>query len=129
MPEEERRDLEDRLVEYAARMIRFAEELPQTGAAIQASSQLPRSGTSPLAQYRKAESARSRGGSFAHNLKNALRELRESLRWLRLTQRMPEMEDQELLPPLIRETNDLIRVFTANIKTAKSAIRRPKKDA
>ena len=119
MANKERYDLEERLLEYAARIVRFAEALPQTDAARHVCCQLLRSGTSPMAQHGEAQAAESRK-DFVHKIKIGLKELRETLRWLRLTQRVPLIEKQELLEPLIQETDELIRIFATSIKTAKS---------
>jgi four helix bundle protein len=124
---DERQDLEEQLKQYAAKIVALAEELPQSGVAIQISSQLLRSGTSPMAQYGRAQAAKSGGRAFVHNLKIGLKELRESLRWLRLAQTTPSIERQDLVAPLVSETNELIRIFTASIKAAKSKLRAKKK--
>ena len=108
-------DLEDRLLDYAAAIIRLAEELPKTRAGNHLASQLLRSGTSPLPNHGEAESAES-PADFIHKLKVCLKELRETKRWLRLVMRVP------LLPtsaanPLLAETIELIRIFVASIRT------------
>jgi len=126
--DKERYDLEERLLEYAARIVRFAEALPRTAAARHVSGQLLRSGTSPMAQHGEAQTAESRR-DFVHKMKIGLKELRETLRWLRLTQRVPLIEKQELLEPLIHETDELIRIFATSIKTAKSNMQDTKQDA
>jgi four helix bundle protein len=82
------------------------------------SGQLLRSGTSPLAQHGEAQAAESRK-DFVHKMKIGLKELRETHRWLRLTQRVPLIEKQELLDPLVDETDEpLVRIFATSIKTA-----------
>jgi four helix bundle protein len=50
----ERRDLDERLLEYAARIIRLVESLPQTIAGKRIGDQLLRSGTSPGANQLRA---------------------------------------------------------------------------
>jgi four helix bundle protein len=109
-------DLEERLLEYAARIIRLVEWLPDTRAGNHVAGQLLRSGTSPLPNHGEAQAAES-VRDFVHKLRICLKELRESWRWLRLIQRVP------LVPPkrvgaLIGETDELIRIFVASIKTA-----------
>jgi hypothetical protein len=56
---EERRawDLEERLLEYSARIVRLVESLPKTRAGNHLGGQLLRSGTSPLLNHAEAESA------------------------------------------------------------------------
>jgi hypothetical protein len=69
-------DLEDRLLDYAAAMIRLVEELPKTRAGNHLASQLLRSGTCPLLNHGEAESVES-PADFIHKLKVSLKELRE----------------------------------------------------
>jgi hypothetical protein len=79
-PSVERRtfDLEERLLNYAAEIIRFTEKLPNTRAGNHIAAQLLRSGTSPLSNHGEAESAESHD-DFVHKLKVCLKELRGSL--------------------------------------------------
>jgi len=57
---------------------------------------------------------------FIHKMKLALKELKETFRWLRLAHRVPLIEKPPLLLPLIQETDELIRIFTKSIETAES---------
>lgn len=75
-------DLEERLLEYAAVIIRLIEKLPKTQAGNHVAGQLLRSATSPLLNNGEAESAES-PADFVHKLKVCLKELRETSRWLR----------------------------------------------
>ena len=117
MSENEQYDLEERLLDYAARIVRFSETLPTTPAGRHISGQVLRSGTSPMAQHGEAQAAESRK-DFVHKMKVSLKELRETHRWLRLVQRVPLIGTCELLEPLIGETDELTRIFAASIKTA-----------
>ncbi|MBP85930.1 MAG: four helix bundle protein [Planctomycetaceae bacterium] len=112
-------DLEERLLEFAARIIRFAEALPNTAAGRHVAGQVLRSGSSPMAQHGEAQAAESRR-DFIHKMKIALKELRETDRWLKLIHRVPLLKKTELLEPLIQETDELIRVFVTSIKTAEA---------
>ena len=49
-------DLQDRLVDYAVRIISLSEALPETKAGRHVSSQILRSGTSPAPNYGEVES-------------------------------------------------------------------------
>ena len=80
-------DLEERLLDYSVRIIRLVEALPATRAGNHVAGQLFRSGTSPLPNHAEAPAAESRA-DFVHKLKVCLKELRESLRWLRLVARL-----------------------------------------
>jgi four helix bundle protein len=111
-----RYDLEERLLEYAARIIRLVEQLPNTRAGNHVAGQLLRAGTSPLPNHDEAQAAESRK-DFVHKLKICHKELRESRRWLRLIQRVPLLKPA-LVEPLLQETEELIRIFHTSIRTA-----------
>jgi len=110
-------DLEERLLDYATRIIRLAESLPKTRAGNHVAGQLLRSGTSPLSNHAEAQAAESRP-DFVHKMRICLKELRESRRWLLLCQRVPLVRRPSNLDPLIGETEELISIFVASIRTA-----------
>jgi four helix bundle protein len=72
-------DLEERLLEYAASIIRLVEKLAPTRAGNHVAGQLLRSGTSPLPNHGEAQAAES-ADDFVHKLKICLKELKESFR-------------------------------------------------
>ena len=109
-------DLEERLLEYSARIIRLVERLPNTRAGNHVAGQLLRSGTSPLPNHGEAQAAES-ANDFVHKLKICLKELRESYRWLLLIQRVPLLRPR-LVDPLVQETDELIRILVRSIQTA-----------
>ena len=74
-------DLEERLIDFAVRIIRIAESLPKTRAGNHITGQLIRCGTSPAPNYGEAQSAGSRS-DFIHKMKVCLKELRETRIWL-----------------------------------------------
>lgn len=117
MPDGSKFDLEERLLEYAARIIRVVENLPNTKAGNHIAGQLLRSGTSPLPNHGEAQAAES-AADFIHKLKISLKELRESYRWLRLIRRVPLVEPAAKIDALLHETEELIRIFVASIRTA-----------
>src|SRR5712691_6792938 len=94
-------DLEERLLEYAARIIRLVEKLPETRAGNHVAGQLLRSGTSALPNHGEAQAAESRR-DFIHKMKICHKELRESRRWLRLIQRVPLLKPR-LVQSLVEE--------------------------
>lgn len=112
-------DLEERLLEYAARIVRLVEKLPNTRAGNHIANQLLRSGTSPLPNHGEAEGAESRG-DFIHKLAICHKEIRESRRWLLLIQRVPLLDDSVFLKETTRETEELLRIFVASIRTARA---------
>jgi len=48
----------------------------------------------------------------------AVKELRETRRWLKLVHRVPLVESSEQLDALLAESDELIRIFVASIRTA-----------
>ena len=117
MSKEVKFDLEERLIDFAARCIKVAESLPNTRAGQHLSDQLTRSGTSPALNYGEAQGAESRK-DFVHKMKVCLKELRETLICLKIIIRA-ELLAEEKLNPLINEANELISIFVISIKTAK----------
>ena len=69
-------ELEDRLIDFAVRIINVVEALPSSKAGNHVAGQLIRSGTAPAPNYGEAQSAESRK-DFIHKMKIALKELRE----------------------------------------------------
>jgi four helix bundle protein len=110
-------DLEARLLDYAVTVVRLVEKMPKTRAANHIGGQLLRSGTSPLLNHGEAQAAES-PNDFVHKLKVCLKELRESQRSLRLIEKVPLHEDQDAVASVLRETDELIRIFVASIRTA-----------
>ncbi|HMG04685.1 MAG TPA: four helix bundle protein [Chthoniobacterales bacterium] len=113
---ERRFDLEERLLEYAVRIIRLVDALPGTRAGRHVADQLLRCGTSPLANHGELQGAESRR-DFIHKLGICLKEIREARRWLRLVHRVPLLAPAKI-DPLLGETEALIKIFSASIRTA-----------
>ncbi len=109
-------DLEDRLVEFASTIIDVVDEFPRTRAGNHIASQLIRSGTSPAPNYGEAQSAESRK-DFIHKMKIALKELRESMVWLKIIRRK-SMISSDITSPAVQECNELIPIFVKSIQTA-----------
>ncbi len=112
-------DLEDRLLDYAARVIHLTDALPRSRAGNHLADQLLRSGTSPLSNHGEAQAAES-PGDFVHKLSVALKELKESRRWLRLIMKTQLVKGTYRMEPLLVETEELIRIFAASIRTARA---------
>jgi len=112
-------DLEERLLNYASQIIRLVEDLPDTRAGNHIAGQLLRSGTSPLPNHGEAEGAESKN-DFIHKLGICHKELRESRRWLKLIRRVPLLTDTAALDVALDETDELVRIFAASIRTARA---------
>jgi four helix bundle protein len=111
------RDLDERLLEYAARIVKLVEALPNTIAGRRIGDQLLRCGTSPGANYEEAQGAESKN-DFVHKLQIALKELRESNYWLRLLAKA-EIMQLDRLTSLIEESNELRAILSKSVATAK----------
>jgi four helix bundle protein len=109
-------DLEERLLKFSSRIIRLVDALPNTRAANHVAGQLLRCGTSPLGNHGEVEAAESRK-DFVHKLRICLKELKETRRWLRLLQRA-EFVSTSKMASILGETEELIKIFSASIRTA-----------
>ncbi len=69
-----------------------------------------------MPNHGEAEAAES-SDDFAHKLKVCLKELRESRRWLLLIQRAEILGNKQLLSAALQETEELIRIFFASLRT------------
>ena len=111
------RDLDERLLNYAVRVIKVVEELPKSLAGRRIGDQLLRSGTSPGAHYQEVQGAES-PADFVHKLQVALKELRESVYWLSLIERA-ELLPAPRLVELIDEGKQLRAILSKSVVTAK----------
>ncbi len=111
-------DLEERLIDFAVRIIRAAELLPKSKVGNHIAGQLIRSGTSAAPNYGEAQSAESRS-DFIHKMKVSLKELRETRVWLLMIIRANLIKPTSKLESLVDENNQLISIFVTSIKTAK----------
>ncbi len=120
MTKEREFDLQDRLIDYAVRIITLSEALPETRAGKHVSSQIMRSGTSPAPNYGEAQSAESKT-DFVHKLKVALKELRETEIWLKIIAKAKMIKSASLIAPLLQETDELIAILFKSVETAKKS--------
>jgi four helix bundle protein len=109
--------LEERLIEFAVRIIRLSACLPRTAAGKHIAGQILRSGTSPAPNYGEARGAESHA-DFVHKLRIVLKELNETAIWLRIIESSHTLKS-ELLTDIVEENRQLCRIFNATIKTAK----------
>ena len=115
---ESRFDLEERLLRYAAEVVKLVESLPPTRAGNHVGGQFLRSGTSPYFHHGEAQAAES-PKDFVHKMSICLKELRESIRSLRLIQAVPLVKPASRADWLTSETEELIKIFYTSIRTAK----------
>jgi four helix bundle protein len=114
---QEKYDLENRLLEYSVKIIKIVEQLPNTRVGNHIAGQLVRSGTSPYPNHGEAQAAESTK-DFVHKLRISLKELRETYRWLKLVQRVPLVKQSEKIERALEETEELIKIFVSSIRTA-----------
>jgi len=110
-------DLEDRLVDFAARCIKLSTALPDNLAGQHLAGQLCRSGTSPALNYGEAQGAESRK-DFVHKMKICLKELRETLVCLKIIVKA-DLLNPNKVSALIQETDELVSIFVTSVKTTK----------
>jgi len=112
-------DLEERLLEFAAAVIDVSESLPSTRAGNHISGQILRAGTSPYGNHGEAQAPES-ADDFIHKMKICLKELRETHRWARLIDRKRWLLKNAPLTFVLREGDELIRIFKKSIQTAEA---------
>jgi four helix bundle protein len=111
-------ELEERLIKFAVRIIKLSANLPKSPAGRHIAGQILRSGTSPAPNYGEARGAESHA-DFVHKLGIVLKELNETLIWLRMIERS-EILKSELLLGISEENKQLCRLFTSSLKTARA---------
>jgi four helix bundle protein len=114
-------ELEERLIDFAVRIIKLTAHMPKTPAGKHIAGQILRSGTSPAPNYGEARGAESRA-DFVHKFGIVLKELNETSIWLRVIERS-EMLKKELLAGIIEECTELCRIFTASVTIARANTR------
>ena len=114
-------ELENRLIDFAVRIIKLSAKLPKTPAGRHIAGQILRSGTSPAPNYGEARGAES-NADFVHKLGIVLKELNETSIWLRVIERSQLLKGG-LLVEIIGENRELSRIFTSSLKTAKGGFR------
>ena len=110
-------DLSERLLNFAARIGKVVDALPDTRMGRHIAGQLVRCGTSAARNYEEARAGESRA-DFVHKLAICLKELRECRCWIKLinkTDLLPEHRMGELLV----ECEQLCNIIGRSIVTAK----------
>ena len=118
-------DLEDRLVEFGSRIIDVVEALPNTRAGNYIAGQLVRCGLAPALLYGEAQGAESRD-DFIHKMKILLKELKETRVCLKLIIKKEMIKPVNRLNEVRKECEDLIKISSKSIETAKQNNRKPK---
>ena len=111
-------DIEERLLEFAVRVGKAIDTLPDTRLGRHIAGQLVRSGTSPAPNYAEACAAESKK-DFIHKLAIVLKELREISVWIRLIVKS-ELKPEQRLELLRDECDQLCKIIAKSLVTAKS---------
>jgi four helix bundle protein len=113
-------DIEERLIDFAVRIIRVSDAMPETPAGRHFKLQLLRSGTSPApncGEARNAESTR----DFIQKHKMVSKELNETRIKLLIVIRS-KLLNEERLAALLDETDQLCRIIGKSLKTARQRV-------
>ena len=110
-------ELEERLIDFAVRVVKLTTRLPRTAAGKHIAAQILRSGTSPAANYGEARGAESHA-DFVHKVRIVLKELNETSIWLRILKRS-EIVNPKLLTGIVQETKELCRSFSTTLRSAR----------
>ena len=111
-------ELEERLIDFAVRIVRLSARLPKTAAGRHTAAQILRSGTSPAPNYGEARGGESEA-DFVHKLRIVLKELNETSIWLRVIERS-QLLKTELVAGIVKENSELCKIFAASLKTVRS---------
>ncbi len=111
-------DIAERLLDFAARVGKLVDALPDTRLGRHIAAQLVKSGTSPAPNYEEARGSESKK-DFVHKLGICLKELRESCCWLRLIIKAELLPDSRLAL-LLDEGQQLSAIVAKSIVTAKA---------
>lgn len=115
-------DIEERMLDFAVRVGKAIDALPDTRLGRHIAGQLVRSGTSPAPNYAEACAAESKK-DFVHKLAIVLKELRESSVWIRLIVKSDLIPEQRL--ELLRDECDQhCKIIAKSLVTAKKIIPR-----
>ena len=116
--ESRQEELRLRTKRFALRIIRLFQRLPRSPEAQVLGKQLLRSGTSVGANYRAAGRARSKA-EFSAKIGIVVEEADETVFWLECLVESGIVKE-ELLQDLLKEANELVAIFVASHRTARS---------
>jgi four helix bundle protein len=119
-------DLKQRSKKNALAVIKLAEKLPNNRVGWTFTDQIVRSSTSIAANYRAACRAKS-DKDFISKMETVIEEADETLFWLEMIDESEILKDKEPIKPLVKETNELLSIFVASVKTVKIRLDSTKK--
>jgi four helix bundle protein len=110
-------EMSDRLLDFAVRIGKVVDALPDTRLGRHVAGQLVRCGTSAMPNYEEARAAESRA-DFIHKLGICLKELRETRSWIRYIIKA-ELLRERRMGDLLEESTQLCKIVGQSIVTAK----------
>ena len=120
-------ELSDRLWQFAARIAKVVDALPETRVGRHVAGQIVRSGIAAAPNYDEARSGESRA-DFAHKVNVALKELVETRGWLKFII-LADLLPAKRVNVLVDECDQLCRILGKSIATVKSSRRtNPRRD-
>jgi four helix bundle protein len=111
-------ELKQRTMQFAVRILKFADGLPNKPSGRTIANQVARSGTSVAANYRAALRAKSRA-DFINNITTVLEEADETTFWIELTE-LAGLLPTERLAALHTGAEELTKIFNATRMTARN---------
>ena len=117
------KELSERLWDFAARVGKVVDALPDNRLGRHVAGQLLRSATAPAPNYDEGRAAESRA-DFAHKLGVVLKELVETSGWLRFVAKTRLLPSRKLAP-LLDESEQLEKIIASSRKTAQGRTRNP----
>ena len=113
----DKKELQERLKQYAIAIVKFAEELPDKSGFRTIKNQIVRSAPSAAANYRSACRAKS-DADYISKMETVEEELDETLFWLEFTVGLSE-EYRAAVKPLWKEGDELLAIIVSSIITKK----------
>jgi|SRR6266496_4598852 len=114
--------MQPRTMDFAVQAVKFFTKSPKTGEARIPGKQFLRAGTSVGANYRAVCRAKS-DADFISKMATVVEEVDESAFWLELMENAG-VSSSALVQPLKTEANELLRIFSTSLNTAKRNVGR-----
>ena len=108
-------ELEQRLIDFAVRIVRLSADLPKSFAGQHFAKQVLRSGSAPALHYAEARGGES-DKDFRHKCSIALKELRETHVNLRIVDQSG-LYERSALASILDEANQLVSIFVAIVRS------------
>ena len=111
-------ELKERTIQFAVRVLKFADALPRSASGRTVSNQIARSGCSVAANYRAALRGKSRA-DFVNKITIVLEEADETDLWIEIAKRA-DLVKHKRVEKLQTEAVELIKIFNATRVTSRN---------